>query len=514
MKTRILWIDDEIESLRSLIYYLNEEGIETDTVSNGADAVEMIKENYYDLIFLDQYMPGQDGIETLNRIREISYNLPVVMITKSEEDSVINDALSESVDDYLLKPVNPKQLIATVRKILSRKSRILSGVGKNYSSAISRINEMLENNADYRTFHKIHHILNLWNLNINRHLETDIIEMHDYQKEQINREFVRYIKEHYTDWIESGNGPALSHDFLDRFIVPSLRNNKKVFFLLIDCMRYDHYLLIETFLRDFFKTKLDFYYSIIPTATPYSRNAIFSGLTPLQINRIYPGKWDFFDTSSQNQHEEFLLNKKIRSAVNPEGISYFKISTNEALHRYESMFDRIKDNQFNALVINIMDVFTHFRSESEVLKDLLPDENSLLAFISTWFRTSGLNAFFKKLIANDYKIVISSDHGSVISKTPQKLQTGKDVSLNLKYKFGSSVKALNSDIIKISNPGEWGLPVPKKSDKWYIATGNGYLVYSTKYNYYSSKYSGTFQHGGVSMDEMIMPVGIIEARDD
>lgn len=513
MKPKVLWIDDEISGLKSLIYFLENEGYEVETVSNGTDALEIIKTNNLDAVFLDEYMPGLDGIETLNLIREISYSLPVVMITKSEENSLIDSALSERVDDYLIKPVNPKQLLATLKKLLNKQERIRHNVGRNYAAILQKINAMLAEGNDFKSYAKIHHLFNLWNLNINRNIENDMINMHEAQKVQVNEDFIRFVTQNYTSWIRNGTGPVMSHTFMDKFIIPRLKNESKVFFLLIDCMRYDHYLLMETFLNDYFNTVLDYYYSIIPTATPYSRNSLFSGMLPLHMSRNYPEKWDFFDTESQNQHEEFFLRRKLGMDAGIREPGYAKVSTNDQLKRYIARFKAEDDKQFNSLVVNIMDVFTHFRSESHILKDMLPDENSLLAFVSTWFRTSGLLEFISMLVKNDYTVVITSDHGSIISKEPLEIETGKDVSVNLKYKFGSSVRSRDKRILVINEPEEYGLSAPKKSDRWYIATGNGYLVYSTKYNQYKREYYNTFQHGGISMEEMIMPVGILGKKN-
>lgn len=513
MKSRILWIDDEIDSLKSLIFFLENQNYEIETVTNGEDAIHLINENYYDIIFLDQYMPGLDGIETLNRIREISYNIPIVMITKAEDDDIIDSALSGMADDYLIKPVNPKQLQTTLKKLLHKKEKIRESVGKNYSQAIGKINDILGENESFETYAHIQHIFNLWNLLINRNLENDILDMHNAQKEQLNIDFSGFVKKNYSSWLKDIETPIMSHTFLDNFIIPQLNNGKKIIFILIDCMRYDHYLLMETFLQDYFKTKLTYYYSILPTATPYSRNSIFSGLLPQQMFKIFPDRWSFFNKESQNQHEEFFLKRKIKLSCSNKKVSYSKISTNENLSRYFNNFTNIDNYDFNALVINIMDVFTHFRSESDILKDLLPDENSLLAFISTWFRTSGILDFLKKAVNAGYSIVISSDHGSIISTKPQRIETGRDVSVNLKYKFGSSIKVDDKTVLTIDDPESFGLPIPKKTDKWYISTGNGYLVYSTKFNQYKKKYYNTFQHGGLSMEEMIMPVGIIESKN-
>ena len=513
MKKKILWIDDEVDNLKSLMYFLESEGYLVQTVSNGSDAVEIANKESFDVIFLDEYMPGMDGIETLSRIRENSHRVPIIMVTKADDKSIIDSALSERVDDYLIKPVNPIQVLATVKRIVEKKSKIKDNLGKSYSAAIRRINSMLEESESSETYAKIHHTMSQWNLSINREIETGLMDMHSMEKNQLNAGFSKFVMKNYKKWINQNDSPVMSHRLIDNAILPILNDNKKVFFLLVDCMRYDHYLLMETFLSESFKTSLKSYYSILPTATPYSRNAIFSGMTPLELSYKYPEKWEFADSLSQNQHEEEFLKIKMMQRTGMEDISYAKVSTNESLKRYIQTFSRFEKNRFNVLIVNIMDVFTHFRSESEILKDMLPDENSLLAFISTWFRTSGLLNFFSYLTSKGNTIVISSDHGSIISKDGLLLNTGKDVSINLKYKFGSSIQAQNNSIAVIDNPDEFGLPVPKKSDKWYLATGNGYLVYSTKFNQYKKEYMNTFQHGGISMEEMILPIGILEAKN-
>lgn len=513
MKKKILWIDDEADNLRSMMYFLETEGFDVETVSNGADAIELTKKHSYDLVFLDQYMPGMDGIETLSRIRENSQNTPIIMVTKADDKSIIDSAISERVDDYLIKPVNPLQMLATIKRITEKTSRIKENLGRSYSSTIRRMNDLLESSQDSRVYADIHHTMSQWNLRINREMERDLMDMHSMQKSQLNSGFSKFIYKNYRDWLHGSNAPVMSHTLLDKHVMPLLRENKKVFFILIDCMRYDHYLLLETFLGNAFKTTLKSYYSILPTATPYSRNSIFSGMLPLEIAMKYPERWDFADSMSQNHHEEEFLKIKMRRDMSMEDVSYAKVSTNEALNRYIQTFSRFQKNRLNVLIINIMDVFTHFRSESEILKDMLPDENSLLAFISSWFRSSELLDFFSHLTSKENSIVITSDHGSIISKEPLLLNTGKDVSINLKYKFGSSIQPQNNSIMVLDRPEEFGLPVPKKTDKWYLATGNGYLVYSTKFNQYKKEYFNTFQHGGVSMEEMILPIGIIEAKN-
>ncbi|MDD3803271.1 MAG: response regulator [bacterium] len=513
MKKRILWIDDEVDNLKSLMYFLENEGYEVQTASNGLDGVEHLEKEFFDLIFLDQFMPGIDGIETLSRMREISQKTPIIMVTKADDKSIIDTALSLRVDDYLIKPVSPLQVLATIKRIVERKSKIKENLGKSYSQTMRRISDMLSSSEDSFAYAKIHHIMSQWNLSINREIETDIKNMHSMQKSELNSGFSKYVLKNYRNWIKQDKSPVMSHTLLSNHVNPILKDGKRVFFLLIDCMRYDHYLLMETFLSDLFKVSLNSYFSILPTATPYSRNAIFAGMLPSQIAANYPEKWDFADSQSQNQYEEEFLRMQMRQTLSMEDVSYAKVSTNESLKKYIQTFSRFEKNRLNVLIINIMDVFTHFRSESEILKDMLPDENSLLAFISTWFRTSGLLDFFSYLTSKKNSIVITSDHGSIISKDPLLMNTGKDVSINLKYKFGSSIQPQSSGIAHIDSPEDWGLPVPKRSDKWYLATGNGYLVYSTKFNQYKKEYFNTFQHGGISMEEMILPIGIVEAKN-
>lgn len=512
MKKRILWVDDEVDSLRSLMYFLDNEGYQVETVSNGADGVELLGKEGFDLIFLDQYMPGMDGMETLARMRELSQNTPIIMVTKADDKSIIDTALSQKADDYLIKPVSPLQVLATIKRIVERKAKIKENLGRNYSQTIRRITEMLSASEETETYARIHHIMSQWNLRINREIETDIMNMHSAQKSELNSGFAKYIIKNYPKLIKNPD-MTMSHNLLSKSVEPLLKENRKVFFLLVDCMRYDHYLLMETFLNESFRTSLSSYYSILPTATPYSRNSIFAGTLPLSIARNYPEKWDFADSLSQNQYEEEFVKMRMRSILREDEISYAKVSTNESLKKYIQAFPRMEKNKLNVLIVNIMDVFTHFRSESEILKDMLPDENSLLAFISTWFRTSELLGFLSYVVSKGSTVIITSDHGSIVSKEALLMNTGKDVSINLKYKFGSSIQPQSSSIAVIESPDEWGLPVPKKSDRWYLATGNGYLVYSTKFNQYKREYYNTFQHGGISMEEMILPVATLEAKN-
>lgn len=499
--------------MKSLIFFLEEQDFQVDTASNGRDGAEMARKTPYDAVLLDQYMPGHDGLNTLNLIKSYSYSVPVVMVTKAEDRNIIDSALSERVDDYLIKPVNPNQLIATLKKLLEKNRRIRDMLGKNYSESMKSSDALLEKERSYRSYAEIHHTMSVWNLNINRDMETDLVNMHSLHKEQLNSGFAKYINSVYADWIRGGDAPVLSHKFMDSFMSPLLKRGEKVFFLLIDCMRYDHYLMLETYLREFFKTQLFSYYSILPTATPYSRNSIFSSMLPLEMYRSYPEKWEFADQQSQNQSEEFFMKMKFRESFGLENAGYQKISTNDAMKKYFSSYGRLEKNNVNVLILNIMDIFTHYRSQSDIIMDIFHDENSLLSFVSTWARTSDIVNHLKNIASKGFTILISSDHGSIISKDALLMHTGKDVSINLKYKFGSSIQPQDKNIITVDRPEDYGLPVPKKSDKWYLATGNGYLIYSTKVNQYRREYMNTFQHGGVSMEEMILPVGILRRKD-
>ncbi len=512
MKKRILWIDDEIESLKSILYFLEKEGYEILPSSTGNDGVEKIKKIPIDLVILDQYMPGMDGIETLTKIKELFLNIPVIMVTKADDENIIQNALSLKINDYLIKPINVVQLLTTIKRILENKKIFSNSIGEKYSFFLKKVENYLNEDLDLEKFAYLHHLSSTMNLLLKDFLKEDIVELHINTKENMNKIFARYIMENYPRMIKD-NTLTFSHRLFEHKIFPLLKNGEKILFILIDCMRYDQYLILQSILSDFFRIRSDHYFSILPTATPFSRNSIFSGYLPIEIYRIFPERWDFEDSSSQNQYEEeFTKSLFKRNGFDNNRINYSKILTNDGLKKYLTNFYSLKNNLINILVINIVDTFTHARSESDLLKDILPDENSFLSFMEIWTKTSGILEIVETGLDQGFKILITTDHGYIVSKNPIVLNAGKDVSINLKYKFGSSISPQSKDLLIIENNEDFGLPVHKTTDRWYITLGNGYFVYSTKLNQYKKEYYNTFQHGGISMEEMILPIGTVDGK--
>lgn len=510
MKKRILWIDDQIDSLKSLSIFLENEGYEVISSSSGQDGIEKVKNEIFDLIILDQYMPGLDGIETLSILKEYSSNIPVVMVTRADDKDIIKNAISLKINEYLIKPINAMQLLTTIKRILENKKIISDSIGERYSNFLKKVEIYLNGELSLESFYELHRISSQMNTVLNEFLKKEIIYLHEQTKENMNKVFTKFVSKNYPNLLKD-KSLTFSHKLFEHKVFPILKYNKKILFILIDCMRYDQYLVLESILSEYFRIVNDHYFSIIPTATPFSRNSIFSGFLPIEIYKIFPERWEFEDTLSQNQYEdEFLKSLSKKNGVNR--VHYSKISTNENLSKYISNFSNLQNNILNVLVINIMDIFTHIRSESNILKDMLPDESSLLFLMEIWIKTSGILELLDRSVDNGFKIFITSDHGSTVAKDPIILSTGKDVSINLKYKFGSSISPQSKDLLIIDKPEEFGLPVQKPNDKWYITFGNGYFVYSTKLNQYKKEYYNTFQHGGISMEEMILPIGIIEGK--
>lgn len=510
MKKRILWIDDQIDNLKSLSTFLENEGYDVVTSSSGQDGLEKVKNEIFDLIILDQYMPGLDGIETLSLLKEHSSNIPVVMVTKADDKDIIKHAISLKINDYLIKPINAMQLLTTIKRILENKKIISDSIGERYSNFLKKVEVYLNGEPSLESFYELHHISSSMNIVLNEFLKKEILSLHEQTKENMNKVFAKFVSKKYPDFLKD-KSLTFSHKLFEHKVFPILKQNKKILFILIDCMRYDQYLVFESTLSEYFRILNDHYFSIIPTATPFSRNSIFSGFLPIEIYKIFPERWEFEDTLSQNQYEDEFL-KSLAKKNGVDNVHYSKVSTNEHLSRYISNFSNLKNNMLNVLVINIMDIFTHIRSESNILKDMLPDESSLLFLMGIWIKTSGILELIEKSVDYGFTVFITSDHGSIVAKDPIILNTGKDVSINLKYKFGSSISPQNKDLLVIEKPEEFGLPVQKPNDKWYITFGNGYFVYSTKLNQYKKEYYNTFQHGGISMEEMILPIGIIEGK--
>ena len=518
---RILWVDDEIELLRSHIIFLSEKGYEVDTVTNGEDAIASVKEKVYDLIFLDEMMAGKGGLETLGEIKEINSGIPVVMVTKSEEETLMDEAIGGKIDDYLTKPVNPSQILLVCKKILE--GRKISGqyAAKDYLNDFNEISRQLLMNPDYDEWMDIYLKLTGWDVELDTHPGLGLRQTLNDQKKEANKEFSKFVEKNYPDWIALKNDeyrPRLSPEIAENFLFDFLRKeNKTVFFFVIDCLRLDQWLIMEKHLNELFKIDKQYYYSILPTATPYARNSLFSGLFPSEIEKYYPQLWQSGndDENSLNRYEkellQLLLDRK-RIKLRNE-LKYIKIIDPEVGKNFENNILSYKNTHFTAVVVNFLDMIAHGRSDSDILKEIAPDEAAYRSLTNSWFIHSSLFGTFKSIAKMDnVKIVLTTDHGSIRSLRGAKVLGDREASTNLRFKYGRNLKVDEKHAVFIKNSEDYKLPRRGVTINYIIAKEDYYFVYPTDYHKYLTYYKDTFQHGGISMEEMILPVITMEPK--
>lgn len=516
---KILWVDDEIELLRSHIIFLSEKGYEVDTVTNGEDAINLVKEKDYDLIFLDEMMAGMGGLETLAQIKDINPNIPVVMITKSEEETLMDEAIGGKLKDYLTKPVNPSQVLLVCKKILEGKKITGQYAAKDYLQDFNEISMQLLNKLDYVEWMEIYLKLTNWDVELDQHSGIGLRQTLNDQKKEANKEFSRFVEKNYRNWIknpEDIDSPVLSPKIFDKYVAPLIQDEKsKVFFFVIDCLRLDQWLIMEKHLLEYFKITKDYYYSILPTATPYARNSLFAGLYPSEIEKYYPDIWRSNDENSMNKYEKELLQLYLdrkRIKLRNE-LKYIKIIDPDVGRNFEQNILSFQNTHLNAVVVNFLDMIAHGRSDSDILKEIAPDEPAYRSLTNSWFTHSSLLNTFRA-IANikNVKIVVTTDHGSIRCLRGAKVLGDREASTNLRFKYGRNLKVDDKHAVYIKNADEYKLPRMGMIVNYIIAKEDYYFVYPTEYHKFLTYYKDTFQHGGISMEEMILPIITMEPK--
>jgi len=518
---KILWVDDEIEMLKSHVIYLTEKGFEVDTVTNGEDAVSFVKEKEFDLIFLDEMMAGMGGLETLSKIMEINPNIPVVMVTKNEEESLMHDAIGQKISDYLIKPVVPSQMLMVCKKLLEGKQISNEYVAKDYLKDFNQISQLLSDKLDADDWIELYKKLVNWDLELDTHPEVDLRQTLDEQRKEANKEFSKFVEQNYKTWIDSVGDystPDLTTEIVDKYVLPQLQKSSGPLFLFVlDCLRLDQWLVMEKHLTDLFSIDKDYYYSILPTATPYSRNSLFSGLFPGEIEKYYPDLWQSGrdNEKSMNKYEKELLQLLLdRKKVKLENdLKYMKIIDPEVGRSFEQNISSHNKTHFMAVVVNFLDMIAHGRSDSDLLKEIAPDEAAYRSLTNTWFMHSSLLGMFKKIAKmKNAKIIVTTDHGSIRTLRGSKVLGDKEASKNLRFKFGRNLKVEDKHALYIKYPEEYKLPRRGVTISYIIAKEDYYFVYPTDYHKYLSYYKDSFQHGGISMEEMILPVITMESK--
>ena len=509
-KKQILWADDEIELLQPHILFLQSKGYEVDTVTNGDDAIAKVAEKSYNIVLLDEMMSGTDGLATLQQIKSFSPETPVIMITKSEEESLMEDAIGQKIDDYLTKPVNPSQILMACKKILDSKEITSEKRSIQYSQVLQQITTSLQNSLSDKDWIDVNIKLCNLDVELDALAEPAFREILYDQRRQCNVEFGKFIEKNYVTWIrEREASPVLSVDLVKKFIIPQLKNSNKIVLLVIDCLRLDQWQTLEPYFYPYFNIQRDYYYSILPTATPFSRNAIFSGLFPEEIEKKYPELWqnDDEDESSLNRYEKELLEQNFkRNGVQlTSDIKYIKIMNKDDAYNLEKNIRTFLEAQVVAIVLNFVDILAHSRSDLPILKEIAPDESAYRSLTKSWFEHSPMFNVIKEIARTDHVLFITTDHGSVRGMRGTKVLGDREASTNLRYKFGRSLKVDKKNAVFVKDPGDYKLPRRGINTTYIIAKEDYYFIYPTNYYKFLNYYKDSFQHGGCSLEEMVLP---------
>jgi CheY-like chemotaxis protein len=508
---KILWVDDEIESLNSQILFLETKGYEVNTRTNGYDAVEYVKDNIVDVVLLDESMPGITGLQTLQQIKEVKSTLPVVMITKNEAENIMDEAIGSQISDYLIKPVNPNQVLLCLKKLIDNKRLVAEKTTAAYQQSFSGLFAALNSNPDYNEWMELYKKLVFWELEMKKSDSPEMQEVLETQKQEANIEFFKFVSRNYAGWVspKSTDAPVMSYELMKYKVFPHLEKGKPLFFILIDNLRYDQWKTIEPIFSERFHIHDEqMFYSILPTATQYARNAIFAGLLPIEIEKQFPNQWkNDDDEGGKNLYEEEFLKAQLnRLGLKDVRSSYTKITNHQDGQRLVDNMHNLLQNDFNVIVYNFVDMLSHARTEMEVLKELAGDETSYRSITKSWFEHSPLHQALKKLEGKKVNLVLATDHGSTRVKSPVKVIGDKQTTANLRYKHGRNLNYEPKDVLAFRDPREAGLPVPNVNSSYIFAKGDIFLCYPNNYNHFVNYYKNTFQHGGISMEEMIVPV--------
>ena len=515
--TKILWADDEIELLRPHIMFLEQKGYDVETANNGSDAVEMVKNDHFDIVFLDEQMPGISGVEALEKIKSEFPNLPVVMITKSEEERIMEDAIGSNIADYLIKPVNPNQILLSLKRNLENKKLVDEKSTSKYQQEFRRIGMDLNNNLDFDEWVGVYKNITRWEIELQKSTDEGIKEVLFLQKQEANNQFSRYVEKNYCDWVSGRGGrkPVMSHTVVRDKILPRLSgDDKPLFFILIDNLRYDQWKSIQPLIETYFRVEDDdIYYSILPTTTQYARNAIFAGLMPLEIRRYYPKYWlDEEDEGTKNQFEGELLGEQLRRYGKNIKYSYNKVLNLAAGKKLYEQMSNLMQNKLNVIVYNFVDMLSHARTEMEIIRELADDEVAYRSLMLSWFEHSSLFDMMRFISQKGCDAVVTTDHGSIWVKNPVKILGDKAVNTNLRYKYGKSLKYNAKEVFEVKEPEKIFLPRINVSTSYVFARSSDFFAYPNNYNYYVNYYRNTFQHGGISMNEMMIPVAYLKAK--
>lgn len=516
-RKKVLWVDDEIDLLKSHIIYLEEKGYDVTPATNGDDALDLIQRENFDVALLDEMMPGRDGLSTLLAMKEIRPNLPAIMITKNEEESLMNQAIGSKIDDYLTKPVNPSQILLALKKITEGRKLSEQKISQDYVSEFNRISAAVQMGMGWSEWADLHLKLSGWEIDIGKHSDTALMQSLTELRAGANVEFARFVEKNYIEWVNGGDGPPLTPGIAGEYIIPALKAGKNVLFIVVDCMKLDQWLAIEDLLGMYFHISRDYYYSILPTATPYSRNALFAGMFPADIERRFNDIWlkGEEDETSSNRYERQLLDSQlVRAGMELKRESkYFKLINPEEGKNLERRISSLFDSPLVSLVVDFVDMLTHGRATSDVIMEMVPNEAAYRSVVRSWFEHSPLYTILKAYSGQkDTVVVMTTDHGAIRAQKGSKVIGDRETSTNLRYKYGKNLKVEPKQAIIVENPAHYKLPRRGLNTCYIIAKEDYFFLYPNNYNRYFKLFRGSLQHGGVSLEEMILPIYILEGK--
>jgi len=514
---RVLWIDDQIEELRSHILYLGEKGYEVKGATNGRDGIAMLGESNYDAVLLDEMMPGMGGLETLEELRKVNEHVPVIMITKSEAEDLMTKAIGRRIDDYLVKPVSPLQIQAALKRHIE--SRAITGqqVTRDYLSHFNAVGDRIATAQSPADWAAIYGDLVSWGLDLFAYSDHGLLSTQAEQMAAANLALGKYVRERYCDWIAGADdAPLLSHGVYRTWVEPEVKDSEQVLWIVIDCMRLDQWRMVERLLEPFFHIDRRHYWSLLPTATPYARNALFAGLLPRDIARKYPRYWHDGTRAegSRNAFESELLGAQLERLRSPAAGSYryFKVSDARETDQLRRDYGSLGGVRLVAGVYNFLDIMAHGRSQNAILKELAPDEAAFRSLMRSWFEHSSLFDLMKESSRRGATVVVTTDHGSMFSRRATQVRGNRDTSNNVRYKFGDNLSVDDKRVMLIKEPARCGLPANSSIETYAVTTENFYLVYPTNFHEYERLYRDSFQHGGISLEEMICPFAVLRPR--
>jgi len=508
-KIKILWVDDEIDYLKPHILFLEKKNYSVTTCNNGRDAIDIFENENFDIVFLDENMPGMSGLETLSEMKEKKSSIPMIMITKSEEEYIMEEAIGSKIADYLIKPVNPNQILLSLKKNLDHSRLISQKTTLDYQKEFRKISMEMSMVNSYEDWVELYKKLIFWELNLENINDHGMIEILESQKAEANSQFGKFIERNYEDWfLPKADKPIQSNTLFKELVVPEiLKKDKPILFVVIDNLRYDQWKVFESEVANYYKLEKEVpYYSILPTATQYARNAIFSGLMPLEMEKQFPQYWkNDPEEGGKNLYEAEFLTAQLKRLGLKIKEDYFKITNLASGKKLVENFKGLKDNDLVTVVYNFVDMLSHAKTEMDVVKELASDDKAYRSLTLSWFRNSPLLEIIQQAQKLGFKLILTTDHGTINVKNPSKVVGDKNTSLNLRYKTGRSLTYEYKDVYAVKEPKKIGLPAINMSSSYIFAKNDLFLAYVNNYNHYVSYYKNTYQHGGISLEEMIIP---------